>query len=152
VFGKLKEFIVKLGNSILRGVVCGGISGLLVLGIALRLGTIGIAYLYGSNVNLSVRNLIEFLVAACLIGVFGGITIVIADLFIRLRRAVLITVNSAFLAALSVVPALIGKPGLMLHTEKGLILMSLVVSMLVLYNVVTLALIERFDQIKRRQS
>jgi len=140
------------GSNIHRGVLWGGISGFLVLGVAFRLVTVLIAFLNGNSLNLSFQNLFEVLVLGSLIGIIGGISLVLTVRFLRLGGPLLIAINSVFLVLLLLAHASISKSGALLHTKGGLTMIITVVSMLIIYNALTYFFIRQSKHHKRSQS
>jgi len=135
---------------ILRGALCGGVSGLLVLGLVFRGVALAIAYLIGRSINLSIRNVMETLFVGCLTGMIGGISLVLASDFFRLRKSLLVAVNSAFLLAISAILASISKPGPLQINGSGLTMVFTAISMLIIYNHLTLALIKKIQPVPKK--
>lgn len=87
-------------TNLIKAAIAGAVSGTLLLGIAFRLITLGIAYSRSIALNLSLHNIAEVLVLSFIIGVLGGILFsVMHELFKTLSLKIKGVISAAVLFA-----------------------------------------------------
>ena len=132
--------------------VAGAVTGALVLGIAGRGATAGIALVTGNAVNLSLKGVLELVIVGTVVGAIGGVLLLVLRSVrggARLARGAIVGV---VLFACSILVSWVNGKIAFSVTPTQLFTLIVVVIMFMVYGVCADALLTRFEDGGRRKS
>lgn len=126
--------------------IAGAVAGALVLGIAGRGATAGVALVTGNALNLSLRGVLEVVIAGALVGAIGGVLLLVLKSVCGGARQARGAIVGVVLFACSVLVSWVsGKIALSVDSTQ-LLTLIVVAIMFIVYGVCADALMARFQR------
>jgi len=126
--------------------IAGAVAGALVLGIAGRGATAGVALVTGNALNLSLRGVLEVVIAGALVGAIGGVLLLVLKSVCSGARLARGAIVGVVLFACSVLVSWVsGKIALSVDSTQ-LLTLIVVAIMFIVYGVCADALLARFQR------